>query len=403
MSAALTQVRAIDNPSARRLADSSVIRTLQIGNVWFEERQGGLARVYYELFRHLPQTAVHFRGLVIGSGGIEKKYGPESLSEFASAQESMASRLLKARSAVRQVLANQPVDLIASHFALYTFPALREISRVPLVVHFHGPWASESGVEGAASVRSRIQAAVENAVYRRAKRFIVLSQAFAKELVERYQVSADAVRVVPGGVDIQRFNCSVSRSEARERLGFPQDRFVIVAVRRLANRMGLEDLIQAVKPLAQKHPDVLVYIAGSGALADKLQSLIEHLDLAGNVALLGRVPDDLLPLLYRGADLSVVPTFALEGFGMITLESLASGTPVMVTPIGGLPEVVQNLSRDLIFEDAGAPAMTCALDDVISGRRVLPDEHQCRSYVETHFTWGDAARKTREVYLEALR
>ncbi len=155
MSAALTQVRAIDNSSARRLADSSVIRTLQIGNVWFEERQGGLARVYYELFRHLPQTAVHFRGLVIGSGGIEKKYGPESLSEFASAQESMASRLLKARSAVRQVLANQPVDLIASHFALYTFPALREISRVPLVVHFHGPWASESGVEGAANVRSR--------------------------------------------------------------------------------------------------------------------------------------------------------------------------------------------------------------------------------------------------------
>jgi glycosyltransferase involved in cell wall biosynthesis len=401
MSAILTPTQVAGDSSGSYLAKPT-IRTLQIGNVWFEERQGGLARVYYELFRHLPQTGVDFRGLVIGSGGIAKRYGPETLSEFASARESMASRLFKARSAVRQVLATQPVDLIASHFALYTFPALLELSRVPLVVHFHGPWASESGVEGAAGIRSRLQAAVESAVYRRAKRFIVLSRAFANELIERYRVPADAVRVVPGGVDIQRFNCSVSRSEARERLGLPQDRFVIVAVRRLANRMGLEDLVQTVKLLAHKHPEVLVYIAGSGALADKLQSLIEHLDLTGNVALLGRVPDDLLPLVYRGADLSVVPTVALEGFGMITLESLASGTPVMVTPIGGLPEVVQNLSKNLIFEDSGAPAMTRALDDVLSGRRVLPNESQCRKYVEAHFTWWDAARKTRDVYLEAL-
>jgi glycosyltransferase involved in cell wall biosynthesis len=104
------------------------------------------------------------------------------------------------------------------------------------------------------------------------------------------------------------------------------------------------------------HPEVLLLIAGKGPLHDALSARIEDLGLQRHVRLLGYVPDADLALAYRAADLSVVPTVALEGFGLITVESLAAGTPVLVTPVGGLPETVQALAPNLILPAATDPS-----------------------------------------------
>ena len=74
--------------------------------------------------------------------------------------------------------------------------------------------------------------------------------------------------------------------------------------------------------------------------------------MANHVRMLGSSRDADLPLYYRAADLSVVPTVALEGFGLVAAESLAAGCPALVTPVGGLPSVVADLSPDLVLEDA---------------------------------------------------
>jgi glycogen synthase len=378
-----------------------MIRSLQLGNVWFEERQGGLARVYYELFRHLPAAGISFRGLVVGSERISGDTGGK-VSGFIPANRPLLQRLYACREAVRDVISNEKVDLVASHFALYTAPALDHIRRLPLVVHFHGPWAAEGDIEGTASIRSRIQNAMEGAVYGRATRFIVLSHAFARELVERYDVSADLVRVVPAGVDVGRFNCNDSRSAARGKLGWPTGRPTVLAVRRLVHRMGLEDLIEATRELVIKIPDVQVFIAGTGPLAKELQRLIDRHRLGNHVRLLGRLDDDLLPLAYRAADISIVPTVALEGFGMITLESLASGTPVLVTPVGGLPEVVTRLSPSLILDGTGSKAIARGLWRALRGDMNIPTAAECREYAVTSFRWSAIAAQTRQVYLEAM-
>jgi glycosyltransferase involved in cell wall biosynthesis len=166
--------------------------------------------------------------------------------------------------------------------------------------------------------------------------------------------------------------------------------------------MGLEDLILATKSLVPKHSDILVQVAGAGEMARQLECQIEMLGLSNYVKLLGRVDEERLPLAYRAADISVVPTVSLEGFGMITLESLASGIPVMVTPVGGLPEVVSNLSPNLIFDGSGPDAIARGISQVLRGERVLPDTEECRRHAETYYTWPSVARRTRQVYLEAL-
>jgi glycosyltransferase involved in cell wall biosynthesis len=125
--------------------------------------------------------------------------------------------------------------------------------------------------------------------------------------------------------------------------------------------------------------------------------------LEKNVRLLGFVPDNKLASLYRAADFTVVPTIALEGFGLITLESLAAGTPAIVTPVGGLPEAVVRLSPDLVFASTAPEDIAQGIIDALSGRLRLPAREECQAYVAENFTWTIVAQKAIHIYGEALQ
>jgi glycosyltransferase involved in cell wall biosynthesis len=377
------------------------IRTLQIGNDWFGERQGGLNRFYSELLRHLPETGVNVRGMVAGSNSVERDTAGV-VTGFSSPKEPLIRRLLAARKTGTTLLAEQNTNLIAVHFALYAIPLLGHLRKVPTVVHFHGPWSAESGVEGHSSLSSRVQKSMEQLVYSRGQRLIVLSQAFQKILVERYGIPEDRVRLVPGGIDSARFNDRLTRQEARIRLGWPTDRPIVLAVRRQMKRMGLENLVDAARQVVQKVPEVLILLAGSGPLSSELQQRIAAHGLQDHVKLIGRVDDADLPTAYRAADMSVVPSQALEGFGMITLESLASGTPVLVTPVGGLPEVITPFAPECVFSSTETEVIAELLIDFLLGKRTLPSSERCRSYATDKFSWPVIARMTRDVYAETL-
>jgi glycosyltransferase involved in cell wall biosynthesis len=377
------------------------IHSLQIGMHWFPERAGGLDRMYYSLVGALPGAGVEVRGVVAGSPKVAEDSGG-AIQGFGSAARALPLRLMDARRALRREIRQRRPDVISSHFALYTFPGLDVTRGIPQVSHFQGPWADESFVEGAATLSQRIKHSLEQSVYERSSRLIVLSNAFGEILTRRYGISPERVRVVPGCVDTAQFDPPCNQAEARMRLQLPQNRPIILAVRRLVRRMGLEDLIDAVKQVKPRHPDVLLLIAGRGRLAEELQKRIDDVDLADNVKLLGFVPDAHLPSLYRAANLSVVPTVALEGFGLITVESLAAGTPVLVTPVGGLPEAVAGLSPDLVLPSTGTDAIVEGIDAALSGRVKLPTAEECRNYARDHFDNAVVAKRVAAVYAEAI-
>jgi glycosyltransferase involved in cell wall biosynthesis len=266
-------------------------------------------------------------------------------------------------------------------------------------VHFHGPWALEGAAEGASRAVVATKRIVERIVYGRGSRFIVLSQAFGTILQRQYHVPADRIRVVPGGVDLQQFRSALSRAEARERLGWPLGRPTVLSVRRLVHAKGVENLIDATVAIRRVIPDVLVVIAGTGPLAGELARRVADLGLSDSVRFTGFVPEADLPTMYRAADLFVVPTVTLEGFGLVVVEALACGTPVLVTPVAGLPEVIVDLDPALVLQDWGASALAQGISDALIGALPLPDSEACIAYAQ-RFDWSHIARRVAAIYRE---
>jgi glycosyltransferase involved in cell wall biosynthesis len=334
---------------------------------------------------------------------VERQSGG-AVRGFASRSAPLPSRLWSARRAILEALASKRApDIVAVHFALFALPGLDRLRSRPLIVHFHGPWAEESRIEGAGRASTGVKIAVERLIYRRANRIVALSQAFAEILERVYGVPRSKISIIPGGVDCGRFDLDASRAEARARLGWEVGRPTVLVVRRLARRMGLPAIISSMLDIRERVPDVRLLIAGKGDQAPALQRLIEELDLAQTVRLAGFIPDGLLPWAYKAADLTVVPSTQLEGFGLITAESLAAGTPVLVTPVGGLPETVAPLQRELVLRGCAPEDLARGISGALTGALPLPSAAQCSAYARERFDWTLVAARMRDLYVDALR
>jgi glycosyltransferase involved in cell wall biosynthesis len=378
-----------------------MMKSIQIGLEWFPEQGGGLDRYYHDCCQYLPQADINVTGLLAGSDKvIQDSQG--TVTAFAPPNDPLLQRWLKMRKVFSQTLVENQYDLIVSHFALYTFPILNQLKDLPLVTHFHGPYALESDVETQKNVAVTVKRLLEKSVYKRSQHFIVLSQTFRDVLHQEYQVPLEKIQVIPGGVDIDRFNIPLSPTESRQQLNWDPDRPTIFCIRRLAKRMGLENLIAAMTKVRSLYPDVLLYIAGKGSLAHTLQAQITELGLTDNVKLLGYVADEQLPLCYRAANFSVVPTVALEGFGLIVIESLAAGTPVLGTPVGGIPEILRPFSEDLVFAGYQPDQLATGIIEALSGDRILPSSQDCLAYVEANYNWQAIAQQIKAVYQQAI-
>lgn len=377
------------------------MKVLCIGMGWFPEQPGGLNRIFYGCCQYLPKYSVKIAGLVAGSIAVVEE-SKEQIFAFAPQQISLVKRWQAVSQQAKHLVEKHLPDLVVSHFALYSLPMLWHLKNLPLVVHFHGPWALEGNAEGNRPLVTWLKKQIELPTYRRANRFIVLSDAFRQILHREYGVSLDKIEIVPGGVDIDRFALEMTPEEARGHLDWPQDRPILLAVRRLAKRMGLENLIAAMVEVRRSYPDVLLLIAGKGSLESELREQIEGLGLQNAVKLLGFLPDEQLPVAYRAADLSIVPTVALEGFGLIVIESLAAGTPVMGTAVGGIPEILKPLSGDLLFDGTSSQDLARGMVEALRGERSLPSPEACQAYAKANYAWPVIAQKIKAVYEKTL-
>jgi glycosyltransferase involved in cell wall biosynthesis len=377
------------------------MKILQIGEGWFPEEAGGLNRYYYDCVHYLPQAGVEVKGLVAGSSNVLHN-SKGQVQAFAPTNASLLQRWRGVRQATQKHLLQGDNAVIVSHFALYTFPCLTQLGHHPLVIHFHGPWALESQMEGGNPMTTWAKKALEQATYRRTARFIVLSTTFREILHKAYHVPLERIHIIPGGTNIEHFDLSLSKVQARLKLGWSLDNPIIFCVRRLAKRMGLENLITAFKQMHEHYPNAILYIAGKGPLASVLQSQIASLKLTHHVKLLGYVPDEQLPIAYRAANFSIVPTIDLEGFGLIVVESLAAGTPVLGTPVGGIPSILQPFCPDLLLDGYTPNQLAQGMIEALTGKRQLPNQEACQAYVQKHYAWSAIAKRIKSVYQLAI-
>ena len=218
---------------------------------------------------------------------------------------------------------------------------------------------------------------------------LVLSE-FSRGLIEAdHAAIASRITRVSGGVDIDRFSPGDGLQPARDRLGIPTGGTLLVTARRLEPRMGLEQLLEAVRIARSNGVDLRLAVIGSGSLKQPLQALAVDLGLDDVVDLRGRVSDAELVDWYRAADLFVLPTVAYEGFGMVTVEALACGVPVVGTPVGATPELLEPLDRRLVAQTADAEGLAAAIH--VALQLTGPDlRAACREYACAEFAWPRA-------------
>jgi glycosyltransferase involved in cell wall biosynthesis len=371
------------------------MKVLMVGLATFEEMAGGSARYLSGLRDALTAAGheVHVRtaSSVVGSPGyVEAGF-------WGQTRRALARFLIHAPRCAWAVVRLRP-DVVNSHYSLdgAAAVAIARVLRRRVVVNFQGPWAREAlstGRRGRWPLSTWLRHALEGWVYRRAAACIVLSRGFGEMLVTDYGVRPERIRVIPPGFDPGCYRLDVTPSEARRRLGLP-DVPTALSVRRLVPRMGLDLAIRAV---AQVPPDLVAryVIAGTGPERQPLEELAAELGVADRLSFPGRVPDADLPLLYKAADLSIVPTRELEGFGYVALESLAAGTPVIATRTGGLVDLLEGLEPRWLTA-AEPEALAEAIRGLAQGRSGAPDREACSAYAR-QFDWRHIAPRVTAV------
>lgn len=369
----------------------SPLNVLMVGLEWFSDNPGGggryLADVAVAMVARghrvtviVPRQRAEDPACEIKDGVHLERFHAEGLGAKLSVPWQTVARLVAERG---------PFDVVHSHFALFGLgplwhPALAGARRV---TQFQGPWSAESRVEGEGRASVAAKHLIEKLAYARSDALIVLSEGFRDVLTRDYGVEAARVKVIPAAVDLQRFAPAADREAVRAELGFGPGPHLF-AMRRLVRRMGIEVLLEAFARTRDAQPNAVLRIAGTGPLEAELRDRAEALGLGDAVQWLGRVTDAALVQHYQAADLTVVPTIALEGFGLITVESLACGTPVVGTAEGGTAEILRPFAPHLLVPPGQVDALAETLLAVWSQRLALPTAADCRSYAEAHYAWS---------------
>jgi phosphatidylinositol alpha-1,6-mannosyltransferase len=324
----------------------------------FPPKIGGIQSYLYELWRRLPAEDVTVLTTpYVGAEGFDRRQA------FRVVRASFPVLLPTPRliRQIRELASDVGASLVVLDPALPLGVVGRRLG-LPYAVVLHG---AEVTVPGRIPVASSLLASVIGP----AELLIAAGGYPAEEARRVLGRRLPPVVVVPPGVDIERFHplSEAERREARVRFALPLEAPLVVSVSRLVPRKGMDVLIKAVGLLRASIPDVVVAIGGAGRDRNRLDALVTSEGLGGSVRMLGRVPDDDLPLLDGCADVWAMLCrdrwlgLEQEGFGIVFLEAAAAGVAQVTGRSGGAHEAVVHDQTGLVVDDPSDPVAVAAV------------------------------------------
>jgi len=339
-------------------------------------------------------------------------YAPvEALNTFGYAEGMRADVRLRA-----SAIAVAPLAVLAGWFK-----ALRVAQKTrATIVHAH--WVIPGGIIGAAAAgsiplvislhgsdvfvaeRHPIARLAARSAFRRARWVTACSE----DLRSRASaIGADPVRsnVIPYGVDSERFRPDADlRARGREMLGIADNVPLIFAVGRLVKKKGFEYVIDAAAMLNARQPQLRVAIAGDGDLDAALRVRAQAAGLGDSVQFLGVVSHDVVPTLLAAADVAVAPSVHddagnVDGLPNTVMEIMASGTPLVATPAGGIGAVATDGVTARLVAERDVRALASAMDELLRDRSAATlIGRQARDFVCRHHSWARVAEDFEAVY-----
>jgi len=261
---------------------------------------------------------------------------------------------------------------------------------VPHVIMFHTLGALKNAI-GVGVNEPALRIMAEREMVSDCQRIIAATEKGKDELVSYYGASPEKISVIPCGVNLELFR-HLDKEEARRNLGFNGDN-IILFVGRIDPLKGIDRLLMALAKLDTRHNLKLLVIGGdkdSQPEVERLQRLSRSLHIQDSVTFAGIVDQRELPLYYSAADVCVIPSY-YESFGLVALESLACGTPIVATNVGGMENVINQGQNGYMVEDNAPVRLAGSISSLLSQQEVnIKSANSIRASVNG-FSWSNIA------------
>jgi glycosyltransferase involved in cell wall biosynthesis len=280
----------------------------------------------------------------------------------------------------------------------------------PFVQTIHGVLADEyvQSLQGGsptfrAKLANRIMwwlSRLEEESAKNATLIVTVSKYSRDKIIQFYDADTAKIRIVPNGVDLQRFKPVQGLESIKRQIGI-DSKLCVLFVGRLIPRKGLSFLIEAAKYVVKEFKETIFVIVGDGPLKNHLRAYLEEINLSGNFVFIGDVNENVLPALYNCADVFALPSIQ-EGQGIALLEAQATAKPVVAFDVGGVHETMVNKETGLLVK----PDSRDLADAILKLLSSWPLREQMgvkgREFVSNNFSWDICAQRMLQVYREAL-
>ncbi len=373
---------------------------------------GGIARHVHDLAIALVKKEVEVDVITCGAQGapefeVDKGVNVHRISMNNPVAPDFLTWVLQlnlnlVEEAARLGVNGKKFDLIHAHdwLAAYSGKNLKHSWHIPLVSTIH---ATEYGRNN--GLHNDLQRYISNVEWwlgYESWRVIACSRYMEGELKRVFQTPGDKLRVIPNGVYPSEFqNTNIDPVKIRSRYSAPDEK-VIFHIGRIVREKGLGVLLEALPMVLAVEPRVKLVISGKGQYLDELRHRAYQLGIYNRIYFTGYIDDNTRNALFQCADVAVFPSL-YEPFGIVALEGMAAGTPVVVSDTGGMSEIVKHGVNGL----KAYPDNVISLADNIIWALQHPDhtlqmKRKAMEDIETLYNWDRIAKKTRDVYQQVL-
>jgi glycosyltransferase involved in cell wall biosynthesis len=374
---------------------------------FFPPHIGGIEKVAEEQCKRLSKLG--YQVSVLTSTRTQNEHCREGIHVFSFPVLSLAERvglpypvpLFKAYRIFTDLI--RKCDIVHAHghpyISSYMACKIAKKYKKPLILTQHNTFIDfQSWLNVVEHLNDRI---IGSAVLKDADKVITVSKK-TMEYVLKLGADKSKTSVMYNGVD-QNFFYPMNKEKSRNKLGLPENKMLILTVRRLVYKNGLDTLIESASLLARDFSNLLFIVIGNGPDKKFITNRIRQLGVNDNVRLAGFVPEELLPLYYNAADYFVIPSSSGEGLPMVLLEAMACGLPVIATTVGGTPEIIKDMVNGALVPPRNQEALAQAISKLLS----LKKESQAirienRKTVEANFNWDKNLCQLIEIYEEFL-
>jgi len=332
-------------------------------------------------------------------------YGNASNAYVRHPRLAVALSLFSAWAKLYQVIRAHQVDIIHAHWVVpmgFVASLAKLATNIPLVITMHGRdvyFKPEDGyiVPGLWYVKPFLRFA-----FRRADRLIAVSQDCHNH-ARLAGAPAEKMQVVYNGTDLKRFFPSEDGTrDLRRRYRIAPDAKLVLSVRSLLFRKGLDVLVRAMPRVLEFEPTALLLLVGEGPERENLIALRDGLGLQDKVLFAGHVPNAELTPYVNACDLFVIPS-RQESFGIAAIEAMACGRPVIGTAVGGLNEIIDDCRTGMLVEPDNVQHLADAIIRVLANRELAASlGRNALRKVEADYGWRNIASITVDTYRQVL-